>query len=146
MEYTDAVIEKLRRLWDDGYSSKAIARIMGPSWTKNMVVGIAHRRSFPSRPTPIRSRSEDYEPKPQAPKRVYKKATLPALESAPGSPVPEGYKPIRIIAQPRCSWPIGMPGQPGFHFCSADSIPGKPYCAEHCAIAYVKPTKPTGLV
>jgi GcrA cell cycle regulator len=37
-----------------------------------------------------------------------------------------------------CCWPIGEPGQPDFRFCSAEALPGKPYCAEHAAIAYVK--------
>lgn len=39
---------------------------------------------------------------------------------------------------PSCCWPNGDPGTPGFHFCGARPVPGKPYCAEHCAIAYVK--------
>ncbi|GBR18154.1 GcrA family cell cycle regulator [Asaia spathodeae] len=39
---------------------------------------------------------------------------------------------------PACCWPNGDPGTPGFHFCGAKPVPGKPYCAEHCAIAYVK--------
>lgn len=37
-----------------------------------------------------------------------------------------------------CQWPHGNPGEPGFHFCGAGPLPGKPYCAEHAAIAYVK--------
>lgn len=39
---------------------------------------------------------------------------------------------------PSCCWPIGDPGTPGFHFCGAKPLPGKPYCAEHAALAYVK--------
>lgn len=39
---------------------------------------------------------------------------------------------------PSCCWPIGDPGTPGFHFCGATPLSGKPYCAEHAAIAYVK--------
>ena len=31
------------------------------------------------------------------------------------------------------------PGTPEFRFCEADPLSGKPYCAEHAAIAYVKP-------
>jgi len=37
-----------------------------------------------------------------------------------------------------CCWPIGEPGTKGFHFCDAEAVPGKPYCAEHAQIAYVK--------
>ena len=37
-----------------------------------------------------------------------------------------------------CCWPIGEPGKRDFRFCEATATPGKPYCAEHAKIAYVK--------
>jgi GcrA cell cycle regulator len=40
---------------------------------------------------------------------------------------------------PTCSWPIGHPGEKGFRFCGARPVAGKPYCAEHAAMAYVRP-------
>lgn len=36
-----------------------------------------------------------------------------------------------------CLWPIGDPGDSDFHFCGAQAVPGKPYCAEHAARAYI---------
>lgn len=36
-----------------------------------------------------------------------------------------------------CLWPIGDPGDTDFHFCGAEAVPGKPYCAEHAARAYI---------
>ena len=38
---------------------------------------------------------------------------------------------------PKCLWPFGDPGDADFHFCGAPAVPGKPYCAEHCARAYI---------
>lgn len=35
-----------------------------------------------------------------------------------------------------CSWPVGDPKQPGFHFCGEPAEPGRPYCADHCHVAY----------
>ena len=35
-----------------------------------------------------------------------------------------------------CKWPIGHPGDDDFYFCGKPTIPGKPYCGEHCLIAY----------
>ena len=35
-----------------------------------------------------------------------------------------------------CKWPIGHPGDEDFYFCGKPVIPGKPYCGEHCLIAY----------
>ncbi len=38
---------------------------------------------------------------------------------------------------PKCLWPHGDPGDADFHFCGAPAVPSKPYCAEHCARAYI---------
>jgi GcrA cell cycle regulator len=40
---------------------------------------------------------------------------------------------------PSCSWPTGHPGEKSFRFCGKRPVAGKPYCAEHAALAYVKP-------
>jgi GcrA cell cycle regulator len=37
-----------------------------------------------------------------------------------------------------CCWPLGEPGTPGFHFCGAEAVPGKPYCVSHAQLAYVR--------
>ncbi len=37
-----------------------------------------------------------------------------------------------------CCWPIGEPGTKSFRFCDDSAYPGKPYCAAHAAVAYVK--------
>jgi len=34
-----------------------------------------------------------------------------------------------------CRWPVGDPCAAGFFFCGAPPLPGKPYCAAHCARA-----------
>jgi hypothetical protein len=36
-----------------------------------------------------------------------------------------------------CCWPIGEPGSASFHFCGGTASAGKPYCADHCAVAFV---------
>lgn len=41
----------------------------------------------------------------------------------------------------KCQWPIGDPSQPDFHFCESPAAPGRPYCAEHCAMAYITRSK-----
>ena len=40
---------------------------------------------------------------------------------------------------PGCLWPHGHPDDPHFHFCGGHPLPGKPYCAVHAAIAYLRP-------
>ena len=36
-----------------------------------------------------------------------------------------------------CQWPYGDPQDKDFYFCGAKPVAGKPYCEEHCNIAYV---------
>lgn len=37
-----------------------------------------------------------------------------------------------------CRWPIGDPKDEDFHFCGDKAVDGKPYCAKHCAFAYIR--------
>jgi GcrA cell cycle regulator len=57
-------------------------------------------------------------------------------------PSPLKRPPVRRvvgISGPACSWPTGHPGERDFHFCGKRPVAGKPYCAEHAELAYVKP-------
>ena len=36
-----------------------------------------------------------------------------------------------------CQWPFGDPQDKEFYFCGVKTHEGKPYCEEHCNIAYV---------
>ncbi len=80
--------------------------------TKNAVVGKVHRLKLPKRGSPIKQKI-----------KPTKHITLEQLR--PGM----------------CCWPIGEPGTEDFHFCGRPVFDDKPYCADHCAIAYVKPNK-----
>jgi GcrA cell cycle regulator len=42
------------------------------------------------------------------------------------------------VGSKTCSWPMGDPKQPGFHFCGEPAEMGKPYCHQHCHLAYHK--------
>lgn len=49
------------------------------------------------------------------------------------APAPDDLRP-----RDGCRWPHGDPREPGFRFCDRSSQPGRPYCAEHMAVAYTK--------
>ena len=36
-----------------------------------------------------------------------------------------------------CQWPIGDPQEKDFHFCDTTNVEGKPYCQQHCDLAYI---------
>ena len=43
---------------------------------------------------------------------------------------------ILELADDKCHWPIGDPGQSDFFFCGGKSVMGLPYCGYHARIAY----------
>jgi GcrA cell cycle regulator len=154
MEWSEETIVHLRGLWAEGHSTAEIGRRLGVS--KNAVVGKAHRLDLTARPSPIRRDGPSAGP----PRRSLPRTvgpTLPPLSSAqplataqhaivPPRPRPLPV-PTRVQAPPpprpygrlvACCWPIGEPGTREFHFCDAESVPGKPYCTEHAQLAYVK--------
>jgi GcrA cell cycle regulator len=51
-------------------------------------------------------------------------------------PPPDLLCTIADLDDSNCHWPIGTPGLNGFHFCGAEALYGRPYCAHHCRIAY----------
>lgn len=156
MEWSEETIARLRELWAEGHSTAEIGRRMGIS--KNAVVGKAHRLNLTARPSPIRRDGETAAPRPATPRRVVG-PTLPPLSAPPlaGPSAPEprlSAAPVRAAPEPvraavvrpvpvrsrtqTCCWPLGEPGTPSFRFCDCEAMPGKPYCAEHAALAYVK--------
>lgn len=40
------------------------------------------------------------------------------------------------LTERMCRWPIGHPGDADFRFCGATRIANRPYCAQHCNVAY----------
>ena len=116
MVWTDERIELLKTLWGEGLTTGEIGKRLGVS--KNAVVGKAHRLGLKGRPSPI--------------KRTRKTAKTEKPEK-PAEPA----KAVLEIQGPTCRWPFGDPREPGFHFCGAQALPGKPYCSEHASLAYV---------
>lgn len=161
MEWAEETIIKLRELWAEGHSTAEIGRRLGVS--KNAVVGKAHRLDLSARPSPIRregARSSSQRPTvrrlagptlpPLACTGIGATPTQPAPRTVPttasAAPRPVAASPPRVAPSPprpygriiTCCWPIGEPGTRNFRFCDAESVPGKPYCADHAQLAYVK--------
>jgi len=118
MDWNQEMITELTRLWGLGLSTSEIGKRLGIS--KNAVVGKAHRLHLASRPSPIR--------RPPGERRV-------APPPRPRRVLPT---PVVQLSNNACCWPIGHPGESGFHFCGERSVVGKPYCLEHLSVAYVK--------
>jgi GcrA cell cycle regulator len=158
MDWTLEAIDRLRDMWAQGLTTKEIGRRMGVS--KNAITGKAHRLNLSTRPSPIRR-------DPAAPRvtqlmtprmkeiiaeahiaEARKKRRLPKAEERvetdepppPAAGALTGTQPAKTTQRViKCCWPSGDPGTQEFQFCGKDSMSGKPYCAKHAAIAYVKP-------
>ena len=133
--WTDAEIAQLTDLWSDlAISAAEIGRRMTRS--KSSIVGKASRLNLPTRASPIKRDGIRKSP-PRRP-RVPPLATLPTLaqEAPAADPVAPRPRPDPD-SRHACCWPIGQPGTASFRFCGNAAVLGRPYCAEHRAIATV---------
>ncbi|HJN22704.1 MAG TPA: GcrA family cell cycle regulator [Rhodospirillales bacterium] len=115
MNWTPVHVSALIALWNDGLPCREIGRRLG--FTKNAIIGKANRMGLPKRSPSVRKAVNDKKP--------------------PGAEVIS----LEQLTFGMCSWPHGDPQKDEFHFCGQPAVEGKPYCAEHCARAYVISTK-----
>lgn len=161
-EWSSEVIDKLRILWSEGHTTAEIGRRLHTS--KNAVVGKSHRLQLPPRPSPIRRDSSANPQKKQQNARLRRTRPAPggallhvsevilpmpdiicapptttamATLAASFGATPEGSsRRTDQLGKTPCCWPVGEPSKPSFSFCGADAVTGKPYCPDHCGVAY----------
>mgnify|MGYP001184624790 CR=1 FL=1 len=105
--WTKQKVDKLTKLWEKGVSAREISNKLG-GVSRNAVIGKANRLGLSK-------------------KSVNTQEKIEAIHIDVNSLVPN---------MNGCKWPIGHPGDKDFYFCGKEVIPGKPYCGEHCVIAY----------
>lgn len=146
-------IRLLISLWMGGMTTTDIAARM--KRTKHAVVKKKARMRLPSRPSPIK-RAKPNPAKPPPVQIIRGPRTLPLLASSlqdefeagvvvqvePGPhleprPDREPVSAALVCKYRPCCWPIQQDGRRRHRSCDAQSALGKPYCPEHCAIAYV---------
>ena len=145
MSWNDENVARLKELWDQGLPTAQIGKLLG--FTKNAVVGKAHRIGLERRPSPIRRTAV----KPD--RKKARSPVMPTLNFENTIEKEKVYIPEIHIFQPSlknifntngqrgCEWPEGHPEEVEFHFCNKERFEDKPYCLEHCAVAYVIPEK-----
>lgn len=147
MVWTDEKVKALVQLWESGQSITQIGKALG--MTRNAVVGKAHRIGLAKRASPIMRSEKPAQPRQPVQRHEAVHSTQPAPRTIQvreeQAVVPAGQQnqltPAMLAALtptsgPRCKWPIGDPKTSDFDFCSGVALPGKPYCAQHCAMAY----------
>ncbi len=138
MGWTPTLIEELKKLWKKGLTTVEIGKSIG--MTKNAVVGKAHRLGLKGRPSPIKpGRIQSkviIEKKIQKEKQAnLPKETIQKIKKTSGISLLD-------LKSNQCKWPNGDPQDLDFSFCGKPAVEGKPYCEEHCAIAYTGIYKP----
>ena len=145
MPWDDCNVSKLRELWDQGLPTAQIGKLLG--FTKNAVVGKAHRIGLERRPSPIRRTAVKPDRKkarsPIIPKLNFE-TTKDEIKDKPI--VQQNFQPIvknlfTKKVRRGCEWPEGHPDESDFKFCGKERFEEKPYCIDHCAVAYVIPEK-----
>ena len=105
--WTKSKIDKLSTLWSKGIPAREIAEKLGDV-SRNAVIGKANRLGLS--------------------KKLNKKEVIKDSKEITVNGL--------IASMKGCKWPIGHPGDEDFYFCGKEVIPGKPYCGEHCLVAY----------
>lgn len=145
MSWNDDNVSRLKELWDQGLPTAQIGKLLG--FTKNAVVGKAHRIGLERRPSPIRRTAAKPDRKkarsPVMPKLAFESKEVEEKIYTPQitSFIPNVKNIIISNSKRGCEWPEGHPDEPEFHFCNKIRFEDKPYCLDHCAVAYVIPEK-----
>ena len=105
--WTKSKIDKLSTLWSKGIPAREIAEKLGDV-SRNAVIGKANRLGLS--------------------KKLKEKEVIKDSKEITVNGL--------IASMKGCKWPIGHPGDEDFYFCGKEVIPGKPYCGEHCLVAY----------
>ena len=139
MSWTEEREQKLRKLWEKGYTASQIAEMLGGDATRNAVIGKAHRLKLAARAASKQSKS------------------LKKQDSVGGLNKQEGYisrksrfksllldknfeaenpKKLEELSNKNCRWPIGHPDEENFYFCGRNPVEGFSYCKLHVLYAF----------
>lgn len=105
--WTKQKVDKLTKLWEQGVSAREISNKLGEV-SRNAVIGKANRLGLSKKVLNTEEKVEEI--------YIDVNSLVPNMSG--------------------CKWPIGHPGDKDFYFCGKEIIPSKPYCGEHCVIAY----------
>jgi hypothetical protein len=151
MAWSNELRETAVRLWLEGRSAAFIAGELGPTVTRNAVVGLMHRsgirspKSNPQSPVGDRSPRHNYPRvlRPIVP-RLKRPTRLPRLSPQPDSAIES--KPVALMdaSVGECRWPLNDSNNlDEFRFCGGPVWLRSSYCAGHLLMAYRTCKAPT---
>src|SRR5262245_19346166 len=162
--WTDERIAHLRQRWSQGASARSIARELAAGISRSAVLAKVHRLGI-GRLSPFggvsggrltRKRKTARAPsagggghlwwpplRPRSPPRWVVEAEPYVDDRSVDADIPLAQRCARLeLLGARCRWPVGDPASADFFYCGGEALAGKPYCAAHCARAYLPPLPP----
>ena len=140
MSWTEEREQRLKDLWEKGYTASQIAEMLGGGTTRNAVIGKAHRLKLAARVASKQSKS----PKKQdaasdlnkQERHISKKNRFRSLLLDKSFP-PENPKQLEELDNKNCRWPSQHhPNEKGFYFCGRPPVEGFSYCKLHVLFAF----------
>ena len=141
MSWTEEREQKLKKLWEKGYTASQIAEMLGEGTTRNAVIGKAHRLKLAARAASKQSKN----PKKQDAARasglnkqegyISRKSRFKSLLLDKNFEV-ENPKKLEELNDKNCRWPIGHPDEENFYFCGRSPVDNFSYCKLHVLYAF----------
>ena len=139
MSWTEEREQKLRELWEKGYTASQIAKMLGGSTTRNAVIGKAHRLKLAARVASKQSKSPKKQDAVSGLNKqegyISKKSRFKSLLLDKNFEA-ENPKKLEELSDKNCRWPIGHPDEENFYFCGRNSVEGFSYCKLHVLYAF----------
>ena len=138
MSWTEEREQRLKRLWEKGYTASQIAEMLGAGTTRNAVIGKAHRLKLAARAVSKQSKSLN---KQDAASGLNKREGYISRKSRFKSLLldknfeAENPKKLEELDNKNCRWPIGHPDEENFYFCGRNPVEGFSYCKLHVLYA-----------
>ena len=140
MSWTEEREQRLRKLWEKGYTASQIAEMLGDT-TRNAVIGKAHRLKLAARATTTSKQSRSLKKQDttsglnKREKYISRKSGFKSLLLDKNFEV-ENPKKLEELSDKNCRWPIGHPNEENFYFCGRNPVDGFSYCKLHVLYAF----------
>ncbi len=138
MSWTEEREQRLRKLWEKGYTASQIAEMLGDT-TRNAVIGKAHRLKLAARAASKQSKSPKKQDSVGGLNKqegyISRKSRFKSLLLDKNFEV-ENPKKLEELSNKNCRWPIGHPDKEDFYFCGRNPVEGFSYCKLHVLYAF----------
>jgi GcrA cell cycle regulator len=123
-------IDRLKRVWNYMTASQ-IGKELGKS--RSAICGKAHRLGLAGN-----GKHLEIDPHLHPTPRPHKAPIIVIKPKPKPKPPPVSTDPCPLLEldDTRCHWPLGELLEPAEMFCGAQAVDGRPYCADHCRMAY----------